>query len=58
MINTVVWEEFTVGYFDVKIVCDKVFSSLGVSHEIFLTTNYFKVKLIVQLLTSLMHNYT
>ena len=57
-ISTVVWEKFTVGYFRVKIVRGKIFSSLGVSDENFLTTKYLKVKLFVPLLTNLMHNYT
>ena len=39
--NTVVWEKFTVGYFHVKIVPNKIFSSLGVFDKNFLTTNYF-----------------
>ena len=43
--------------FHVKIVCGKIFSSLGISDENFLTTKYFKVKLFVSLLKSLMHNY-
>ena len=30
---TVVWKKFTVGYFHVKFVCGKIFSSLGVSNE-------------------------
>ena len=55
---TVVWEKFTVGYFRVKIVRGKIFSSLRVSDENFLTTKYFKVKLFVPLLKNLMHNYT
>ena len=42
---TVVWEKFTVGYFRVKIVYGKIFSSLRVSDENFLTMKYFKVKL-------------
>ena len=41
-----------------KIVCGKIFSSLGVSDEKFLTAKYFKVKLFVPLLMNLMHNYT
>ena len=49
--------KFTIGYFHVKIVCGKIFSSLGISNEIFLTMKYFKVKLFVPLLKSLMHNY-
>ena len=57
-VYTVVWEKITVGYLCVKIVCGKLFLSLGVSNEIFLTTKYFKVKLFVPLLTNLMHNYT
>ena len=43
---TVVWEKFTVGYFRVKTVHDKIFSSLGVSDEKFLAMKYFKVKLL------------
>ena len=31
--RTVVWEKFTVGYFCVKFVHGKIFSSLGVSNE-------------------------
>ena len=50
--------KFTVGYFSVKTVCGKIFSSLGVSDENFLTNKYFKVKLFIPLLTNLMHNYT
>ena len=38
--------------------CGKIFLSLGVSHENFLTMKYFKVKLFVTLLTNLLHNYT
>ena len=38
---TVVWENFTVGYFRVKIVRGKIFSSLGVFNKKILTTNYF-----------------
>ena len=56
--STVVWEKFTIGYFRVKVVCGKIFSSLEVSDENFLTTKYFKVKLFVPLLTNLMHSYT
>ena len=41
-----------------KIVCGKIFSSLRVSDENFLTMKYFKVKLFVPLLKNLMHNYT
>ena len=55
---TVVWEKFTVGYFRVEIVRGKMFSSLGVSDENFLTTKCFKVKMFIPLLTNLMHNYT
>ena len=33
--------KFTVGYFRVKTVCGNIFSSLRVSDEIFLTTNYY-----------------
>ena len=44
---TVVWGKFTVGYFRVKIVCGKIFSSLRVSDENFLAIKYFKVKLFV-----------
>ena len=54
---TVVWEIFTVGYFCVKIVNGKIFSCLEVYNEIFLTTNYYKVKLFVSFLTKLMRNY-
>ena len=43
----VVWEKFTVGYFHVKFVIGKLFSSVGISDEKFLTTNYFKVKLCI-----------
>ena len=36
MVYTIVWENFTVGYFHVKIVCGKIFPSLGVSdNELF-----------------------
>ena len=31
--TTVVWKKFTVGYFRVKFVRGKIFSSLGVSNE-------------------------
>ena len=41
-----------------KIVRGKIFLSLGVSDEIFLTMKYFKVKFFVLLLTNLIHNYT
>ena len=37
---TVVWEKFTIGYFHMKIVCGKIFSSLRVSDENFLATNF------------------
>ena len=57
MSNTIVWEKLTVGYFHVKIILGKIFSSLGVSTENFLTTKYFSVKVFVPLLTNLMHNY-
>ena len=30
---TIVWEKFTVGYFQMKIVCVKIFSSSRVSDE-------------------------
>ena len=54
---TVVWKKFTVGHFHVKIVCGKIFSSLGVYNEKILT-NYIKVKLTyVPLLMNLIHNY-
>ena len=61
-IYTVVWEKLTVGYFHVKIVRGKIFSSLGVSdkffnNELFLSRQ-FKVKLYVPLLTNLMYNDT
>ena len=56
--TTVVWGKLTVGYFRVKIFCGKIFSSLAVSEENFLTTKYFKVELFVPLLKNLMHNYT
>ena len=39
--TTVVWEKFTIGYFHVRIVPDKIVLSLGVSNKKFLTTNYF-----------------
>ena len=55
--TTVVWEKFTVGYFRVKIVHGKIFSSHRVSDGKFLTAKYFKVKLFVPLLKNLMHNY-
>ena len=42
---TIVWEKFTVGYFRVKVVLGKIFSSLGVSDEKILTIKYVKVKL-------------
>ena len=58
ILYTVVWEKFTVGYFRVKIARGKIFSSLRVSNEKFLTTKYFKVKFFVPLLKNLMHNYT
>ena len=45
--STVVWEKFTVEYFHVKIVRGKIFSSLGVFDENFLTTKYFKVKFLL-----------
>ena len=51
--NTVVWDKFTVGYFRVKIVHGKIFSSLGVFDENFLTTNYFESQTFVPLLTNL-----
>ena len=54
---TVVWGKFTVGYFHVKIVCGKIFSSLRVSNENFLTTKYFKVKLFVLLLKNFNHDH-
>ena len=57
-ISTVVWEKFTIEYFHVKIISDKMFSSLSVSNKKFLTTKYFKVKLFVLLLKNLMHKYT
>ena len=43
--TTVVLEKFTVAYFRVKIVCGKIFSSLGVSdenfnNELFLRSNF------------------
>ena len=41
-----------------KIVHGKIFSSLRVSDENFLTIKYFKVKLFVPLLKNLIHNYT
>ena len=56
--HTVVWEKFTVGSFRLKIARGKIFLSLRVSDENFLTTKYFKVKLFVPLLKNLMHNYT
>ena len=37
---TVVLEKFVVGYFRVKIIHDKIFSSLGASDKNFLTSNY------------------
>ena len=33
--DTVVWEKFTIGYFHVKIVHGKIFSSRGVSDKKF-----------------------
>ena len=54
----IIWEKFFFGYLRVKIVCGKIFLSLWVSDENFLTMKYFKVKLFVPFLTSLMHNYT
>ena len=55
---TVVWEKFTIGYFHVKIVHGKIFSSSGIFDKKFLTTKYFKVKLFVSLLTNLIiHNH-
>ena len=36
--STIVWEKFTAGYFHVRIVHGKIFSSLGVSEENCLTT--------------------
>ena len=56
--HTVVWEKFTVGCFRLQIVCGKIFSSLRVSDENFLTMKYFKVKLFVPLLKNLMYNNT
>ena len=49
--------KFTIGYFHLKLVCGKIFSSLGVSNKIFLTTKYFMVKLFVLLPTNLMHKF-
>ena len=54
---TVVWERFIVGYFRVRIVCGKIFLSLGVSDKNLLTMNV-EVKLFVPLLTNLTHSYT
>ena len=48
VLYTVVWEKFTVEHFRVKIVRGKIFSSLRVSDENFLTTNSFKIKLFVR----------
>ena len=36
---TIVWEKFTVGYFQVQIVCGKIFLSLEVYDENLLITN-------------------
>ena len=35
MMYTIVWEKFTIGYFRVKIVHGKIFTSLGVFEEKF-----------------------
>ena len=59
--NIVVWEKFTVGYFNVKIVHGKIYLSLEVYNENFLTMNYFKPiygQTFILLLTNLMDNYT
>ena len=39
--TTVVWEEFIVGDFRVKIVRGKIFSILGISNKIFFNTEVF-----------------
>ena len=39
MINAIVWEKFTIGYFCARIVHGKIFSSLGVSDKNVLTMN-------------------
>ena len=48
-------EKFTVGYFCVRIICGKIFLSLEVSDEKFLTMSNFLFRCSQ---TYIMHNYT
>ena len=41
IVDTVVFEKFTVEYFHLKIVCDKIFLSFRVADKDVLATNYF-----------------